>query len=229
MAYQYRFVDVLARGLENAANRAERAEAARVQQEQFGAQMDIRERELTQKETEFSSLEKIREREAELAQEKFEFEKLKEEAQAWRDEADFQLNLERLDIQKQGLEVQKEAARARGEVAAERPTIGAKFLPSELREKLQITEDEQIDLALLPTYNTMVNQMGIGEGATNMYEFMSEDDLLVSGTGWKRIIEDKNTKAGDKLIAEQQLNMIQSILGKDRVIPAPERKPTRGL
>ena len=35
MAYQYRFVDVLARGLENAANRAERAEAAREQRRQF--------------------------------------------------------------------------------------------------------------------------------------------------------------------------------------------------
>lgn len=45
MAYQYRFVDVLARGLENAANRAERAESARVQQQQFDQQMNLRRQE----------------------------------------------------------------------------------------------------------------------------------------------------------------------------------------
>ena len=45
MAYQYRFVDVLARGLENAANRAERAEAARVQQAQFNRDMNLRSQE----------------------------------------------------------------------------------------------------------------------------------------------------------------------------------------
>jgi len=223
MAYQYRFVDVLARGLENAANRAERAEAARVQQTQFGQQMEMQERELEQRQTEATALDKIREREAELAQEKFEFEKIKTEAQSWREEAEYQLDLERLDIAKQGLEVQKQQARSRGEAAAERPTVEARFLPPEVRERLQLAEDELIDIALLPTYNTLVKGMDLGEGGTNMYEFLREKDLLVSGTGWKRILDNKNTSANDRLVAQEQLVLIQRVLGKDVEIPEPEK------
>jgi hypothetical protein len=216
MAYQYRFVDVLARGLENAANRAERAEAARVQQEQFKTEMGQRKKEA-------SALDKIRQREADLAQERLDLDKIKTESQAWRDEAQYQLDLERLEVQKEGLEVQKEAAKARGEVAVERPTVEARFLPPEVRERLQLADNELIDIALLPTYNTLVKGMDLGEGGTNMYEFLPEQDLLVSGTGWKRILNDRNTSAKDRLVAQEQLVLIQRVLGKDVAIPEPEK------
>lgn len=234
MAYQYRFVDVLARGLENAANRAERAEASRVQQKQFGQQMEMQqgqfgqkmemqERELDLRQTEATALDKIRQREAELAEEKFELDKFKTEAQSWRDEAEYQLDLERLDIAKKGLELQKQQAESRGEAAAERPTVEARLLPKVVRERLQISEDEAIDIALLPTYNTLVKGMDLGEGGANMYEFMSEKDILVSGTGWKRIVNDRNTSAKDMLVAQEQLALIQRVLGKDVEIPEPEK------
>jgi hypothetical protein len=65
--------------------------------------------------------------------------------------------------------------------------------------------------------------MDLGEGGTNMYEFLPEQDLLVSGTGWKRILNDRNTSAKDRLVAQEQLVLIQRVLGKDVAIPEPEK------
>jgi len=159
MAYQYRFVDILARGLENAANRADRAEAARVQQEQF---------EQTEKRAsdEFDALQKIREsaerRAREAADEEKKYRKLNYELQVDRAimdmihfDAEQQNAMERLDKQlANAMNIAKLGDANTSEM------IDVATLPPALREMLDLPEGtKQVSAKVLPVYNTAMAGM----------------------------------------------------------------------
>lgn len=170
MAYQYRFVDVLARGLENAANRAERAESARVQEQQHGQQMEYQRDELAQRQGEFNALQKIRESAEERAdraqKEETKYRKLNYEFQVDKAIQDMmQFDIEQ-DNAKEMLESRLANALEIAKLgsASETEMIDVSTLPPALRDALNLPEGvTKVSSSVLPIYNTAlagINKIG---------------------------------------------------------------------
>lgn len=163
MAYQYRFVDILARGLENAANRADRAEAARVQQKQFEA-TERRARD------EFNALQKIREsaekRAKETAEDEQRYRKLNYELQVDRAIMDMvQFDTEQDNaMERLGMQLDNALKIAQIGSASETEMIDVATLPPALREMLNLPEGvTTVSSKVLPVYNTAlagINKIG---------------------------------------------------------------------
>lgn len=166
MAYQYRFVDVLARGLENAANRAERAEAARVQQEQAAQQMGMQRAELAQRRREFNALQELREkadkRAEEAAKEETKYRKLNYELQVDKAIQDMiQFDVEQ-DNAKQMLQDRLENALEIAKLGTGDTTemIDVSSLPQGLQDALDLPDETtQVSSKVLPVYNSLMSTL----------------------------------------------------------------------
>lgn len=166
MAYQYRFVDVLARGLENAANRAERAEAARVQEKQFGEQMKMQQAELSQRQDEFDALQKLREKADERAalaqEEETKYRKLNYELQVDKAIQDMiQFDIEQ-DNAKEMLDARLQNALEIAKLGTGDTTemIDVSTLPEGLQEALNLPEGTTtVSAKVLPIYNSLMSTL----------------------------------------------------------------------
>lgn len=164
MAYQYKFVDILARGLENAANRAERAEAARVQQQQFQRDMDMRRDEMR-------ATEKFRRRAEEQANRQYqldlrkesrekaadEYQKIKDETTLWERGvlADEEANQARLERENR-LEIARIQAGSRSSASGRAGSLTSEMLMSLPSDQLDALEEAELSVIMTPADQRMV-------------------------------------------------------------------------
>jgi hypothetical protein len=237
MAYQYRFVDVLARGLENAANRAERAEAARVQQDQFKTEMGQRKRE-------FDALQTLREKadeRAELAQqEETKYKKLNYELQvdkAIQDMLQFDIEQDNaMEGLKMRLDNALDVAMIRQGEGAGQNMIDVALLPPGLRDSLDLPEGTtQVPERLLAIYNTQLTQVNrlasqTPESLADLTDNDLQDILAFNETvmGKPQMAIGMGYKPDDIVAAGRNQNLIRAEIRRREEAAAKAEEEARG-